>query len=173
MKIEFTVPFRRVLAPRTLLLEPVPTPQGAPPRIARLLALAHKLDALLRTGKISGYVELARLGHISPARLTQIMVLLHLSPSIQEYILFLSAADARFITELGLRRIAREPRWDRQRNLSTSFLRIDLLLWRNRAMNVTRQQTPKERPQKCRPRRYPQRRPKRPALPNDAPTPHH
>jgi len=45
------------------------------------------------------------------------MVLLHLAPSIQEYLLFLSVADARFVTELGLRKIAREPRWDRQRKL--------------------------------------------------------
>jgi hypothetical protein len=123
MKIEFTVPFRRVLAPRTLLLEPVPEPQGRPPRIARLLALAHKLDALVRTGTITGYAELARLGHISSARLTQIMVLLHLAPSIQEYILFLSAADARFISELGLRKIAREPCWDRQRELFDELLK--------------------------------------------------
>jgi hypothetical protein len=114
MKIEFTVPFRRVPASRTVLLEPVPEPQGRPPRIARLLALAHKLDALVRSGAVTGYAELARLGHISPARLTQIMVLLHLAPSIQEYLLFLSAADARFITELELRNIARELRWDRQ-----------------------------------------------------------
>src|SRR6266853_5353327 len=111
MKIEFTVPFRRVPAPRTLAVEPAPEPQGRPPRIARLMALAHKLDALVRTGAVSGYVELARLGQISPARLTQIMALLHLAPSIQEYLLFLSAGDARFITESELRKVAREPRW--------------------------------------------------------------
>ena len=114
MKIEFAVPFRRVRAPRTPLVEPIPEPESPPPRIARLLALAHKLDALVRSGAVSSYGELARLGHITPARLTQIMVLLHLAPSIQEYLLFISAADARFITELGLREIAREPRWDRQ-----------------------------------------------------------
>lgn len=117
MKLEFTVPFRRILAPRTLLVEPTVEPQGRPPRIARLLALAHKLDALVRSGVVAGYGELARLGHISPARLTQIVVLLHLAPAIQEYILFLSEADARFIKELELRKIAREPRWDRQREL--------------------------------------------------------
>src|SRR6266699_1009063 len=117
MNIEFALPFRRVRAPRTLLVEPIPEPESPPPRIARLLALAHKLDALVRTGAVSSYGELARLGHITPARLTQIMVLLHLAPSIQEYLLFISAADARFITELGLRKIAREPRWDRQRKL--------------------------------------------------------
>jgi hypothetical protein len=117
MKIEFTVPFRRVPAPPLLVAAPVPEQDSPPPRIARLMALAHKLDALVRSGAISSYGELARLGHISPARLTQIMVLLHLAPSIQEYLLFLSVADARFVTELGLRKIAREPRWDRQRKL--------------------------------------------------------
>src|SRR6202161_4333539 len=114
MKINFTVPFRRVVPARTIAAAPVVEPQERAPRIARLLALAHKLDAMVRSGEISGYAQLARLGHISPARLTQIMVLLHLAPAIQEYILFLSAADARFITESELRRIAREPRWDRQ-----------------------------------------------------------
>jgi hypothetical protein len=124
MKVEFTVPFRRVPAPRTLMVEPAPEPQGRSPRIARLMALAHKLDALVRSGAVTGYAELARLGHISPARLTQILVLLHLAPSIQEYLLFLSAGDARFIGESGLRKIAREPRWDRQREL------FDQQLWK-------------------------------------------
>jgi hypothetical protein len=123
MEIEFTVPFRRDLAARTLLVEPVPGPLGRPPRIARLLALAHKLDALVRSGVVANYGELARLGHITPARLTQIMVLLHLAPAIQEYILFLSAGDARFVTELGLRKIAREPHWDRQRQLFEQLLK--------------------------------------------------
>jgi hypothetical protein len=105
------------------LIEPASEPQGRPPRIARLLALAHKLDTLVRTGTITGYAELARLGHISPARLTQILVLLHLAPSIQECVLFLSVTDARFISELGLRKIAREPYWDRQRELFEQVLK--------------------------------------------------
>jgi hypothetical protein len=42
------------------------------------------------------------------------MVLMHLAPAIQEYLLFLPAGDARVITEVELRKIAREPRWDRQ-----------------------------------------------------------
>ena len=117
MKIDFAVPFRRVLMARTLSVAPPTEPQGRAPRIARLVALAHKLDALVRSGEIIDYAQLARLGHISSARLTQIMVLLHLAPAIQEYILFLSPADARLISESGLRKIAREPRWDRQREL--------------------------------------------------------
>jgi hypothetical protein len=122
MKINFTVPFRRVLTVRTISVTSPTEPQGRAPRISRLLALAHKLDAMVRSGEIRDYAQLARLGHISPARLTQIMVLLHLAPAIQEYILFLAAADARFVTELGLRKIAREPRWDRQRELFDKVL---------------------------------------------------
>jgi hypothetical protein len=78
---------------------------------------------MVRSGEITDYAHLARLGHISPARLTQIMILLHLAPAIQEYVLFLSAADARFVTELALRKIAREPRWDRQRELFEQTLK--------------------------------------------------
>jgi hypothetical protein len=133
VKIEFAVPFRRLPTPRTLLIESVPEPQGRAPRIARLLALAHKLDAMVCSGEIRDYAQLARLGHISPARLTQIMVLLHLSPAIQEYILFLSAADAGFITELGLRKIAREPRWDRQQELFEHLLPNGLACVRRRS----------------------------------------
>jgi hypothetical protein len=121
MRIEFTVPFRRVPSPLALIVA-APQPQGSPPRIARLVALAHKLDALVRSGAVTGYAELARLGHVSPVRLAQILVLLHLAPAIQEYLLFLSAADARFIGESELRKIAREPRWDRQRQLFEQHL---------------------------------------------------
>jgi len=114
MKIEYTLPFRRTPAGPISLAAPQVEPAGRAPRIARLVALAHKLDELVRSGVVSDCRALARLGHISPARLTQIMVLLRLSPAIQEYVLFLPAADARFITELALRRVAREPHWDRQ-----------------------------------------------------------
>jgi|SRR5580704_5716876 hypothetical protein len=107
---------------RTLSVAPT-EPQGRAPRISRLLALAHKLDSMVRSGEIRDYAQLARLGHISPARLTQIMVLLHLAPAIQEYLLFLAAADARLITELALRNIAREPLWDRQRERFEQILK--------------------------------------------------
>jgi hypothetical protein len=89
-------------------------------------AVTLQFRQMVRSGEIRDYGQLARLGHISPARLTQIMVLLHLAPAIQEYILFLSPADARFVSELGLRQIAREPRWDRQRELFEQFLQNGL-----------------------------------------------
>ena len=123
MKIEYTLPCGRGAGPRELGILPEAEPCGRPPRLARLLALAHKLDGLVRSGAVKGYAELARLGHVTPARLTQIMVLLHLAPAIQEYILFQSAGGLEFITELELRQIAREPLWDRQREIFERLLK--------------------------------------------------
>ena len=64
-------------------------PLGRVPRITRLLALAIRFDRLIRAGEIANYGELAELGHVSRARVSQIMNLLQLSPDIQEQILFL------------------------------------------------------------------------------------
>jgi len=71
---------------------PAPTPpahRGRVPRIARLMALAIRFDQLVRTGEVRDYADLARLGHVSRVRITQIMNLLLLAPDIQEEILFL------------------------------------------------------------------------------------
>ena len=123
MKIEDTLPGGgRGMRPREFGMAEA-EPSGRPPRLARLLALAHKLDGLVRSGAVKGYAELARLGHVTPARLTQIMILLHLAPSIQEYILFQPAGGLAFITELELRQIAREPLWDRQREIFERLLK--------------------------------------------------
>jgi hypothetical protein len=50
------------------------------------------------------------------------MTLLHLAPAIQEYLLLLAVSQASPISEVGLRRIARESRWDRQRAVFESLL---------------------------------------------------
>jgi hypothetical protein len=78
------------------------------------VALAHKLEELVRSGVVQSYRELARLGYISPARLSQIMILAQLAPAIQDYVLFLSDHEDGIITELDLRKIAREPLWSDQ-----------------------------------------------------------
>ena len=49
---------------------PVP---GRVPRVARLLALAHRLEWLLCTGVVKEYTEAARLGHVTRARISQVM----------------------------------------------------------------------------------------------------
>lgn len=64
-------------------------PPGRVPRIARLMALALKFDQLVRHGVIANYAELASLGLVTRARITQIMNLLQLAPDLQEAILFL------------------------------------------------------------------------------------
>jgi hypothetical protein len=69
--------------------EPAPRPPGRVPRVARLLALAHRLEGLVRSGSVRHYAALARLGHVTRARVSQIVSLLNLSPDLQEAVLFL------------------------------------------------------------------------------------
>lgn len=86
------------------------------PRIAKLMALAIRFEGLVRDGVVTDYAELARLGHVTRARMSQIMSLLHLAPDIQEAILFLprvgSGKDP--ITERDIRPIAAIPDWGKQ-----------------------------------------------------------
>ena len=115
MTLEFTITNRRAL-PRQAA-EQTRNDGGRPPRIASLLALAHRFDELIRSGIVKDYAELARLGHVTPARVTQIMNLLSLAPEIQEYLLWLPSKCDCQMTERDLRQIAAEVRWDRQRAL--------------------------------------------------------
>jgi len=94
-------------------------PAGRVPRVSRLMALAIRLDQLIRDGVVSDQAELARLGHVSRARLTQIMNLLCLAPDLQEQILFLPATERGrdAITEKQLRPIAAAPSWRKQRRM--------------------------------------------------------
>ena len=79
---------------RTSKAQPRPVPaRGRVPRISRLMALALRLDELVRTGVVSDYAELARLGHVSRARISQILNLLALAPDLQESLLFLPAVE--------------------------------------------------------------------------------
>jgi hypothetical protein len=65
-------------------------PPGRIPRVSRLMALAIRFDSMVRSGAVRDYADLARLGRVTRARISQIMSLINLSPSIQEDILFLS-----------------------------------------------------------------------------------
>ena len=68
---------------------PKPVPLGRVPRVARLMALAIRFNQFIHEGLVADYASLARLGHVSRARISQIMNLLLLAPDIQEQILFL------------------------------------------------------------------------------------
>jgi len=98
---------------------PTPVPLGRIPRLARLMALAIRFDGLLRRCEVRDYADLARLGHVTRARVTQIMNLLNLAPDIQEALLFLSPIEAGRdpIKEWQVRPIAAETRWQSQRCL--------------------------------------------------------
>jgi len=95
------------------------TPAGRTPRIVRLMALAIRLDQLIRDGVVADQAEVARLGHVTQARLTQIMNLLYLAPDLQEQILFLPSIERGRIpvTERQLRPIAATPCWRSQRQM--------------------------------------------------------
>jgi hypothetical protein len=95
----------------------VAMPTGRVPRVTRLLALAHRFEKLIRAGEVRDYAELARLGHVTRARLTQIMNLLSLAPDIQEKILFLPAVETGEdpIHERRLRPLMAALDWNQQR----------------------------------------------------------
>lgn len=57
------------------------------PRISRYMALAIHFEDLIRQGVVTDYADLARLGHVTRARVTQIMNLRLLAPEIQEELL--------------------------------------------------------------------------------------
>jgi len=90
---------------------------GRIPRVARLMALAIRFEGLIERREIRDYAELARLGHVTRARVTQIMNLLQLAPDIQEELLFLSptVAGRDPIRETLLRPISAQAEWDTQR----------------------------------------------------------
>ena len=96
-----------------------PLPEARVPHVAKLTALAIRLDEMLQSGEVANQAELARLGKVSRGRLTQIMNLLNLAPDIQEAVLFLPEFALGYapLTEGDLRPIAGEVGWERQREM--------------------------------------------------------
>lgn len=96
-----------------------PMPVGRTPRISRLMALAIRIDGLVKNQDIPDYATAARLGHVTRARMSQITNLLNLSPGIQESILYLPLVESGHdpITERDVRPIAAVFDWRKQRKL--------------------------------------------------------
>jgi hypothetical protein len=103
---------------------PVPLPAGRVPRVARLMALALKFQDLVREGAVADYAELARLGHVTRAWLTQIMNLTLLAPSIQEALLFLPVVEQGRDPVIlhDLQSIAMTLNWHKQRKAWSALL---------------------------------------------------
>jgi hypothetical protein len=110
---------RRTMKVLQLGEAPAPPVPARLPRVAKLMALALRYEGLIRDGVVADYAELARLGHVTRARMSQIMSLVHLAPDIQEAILFLprvtSGKDP--ITERDLRSVVAIPEWAKQRRV--------------------------------------------------------
>jgi hypothetical protein len=83
------------------------------------MALAIELDRTLGQGPIKNHRALADAGHISPGRMSQILSLTHLAPSIQEQLLFLpqTKSGSDLVTERDLRAIAQVVDWNQQKRL--------------------------------------------------------
>jgi hypothetical protein len=91
------------------------------------MALAIRFDDLLRRRTLKDCSELARLGGVSRARVSQIMNLLNLAPDIQERLLSLTPVHTwrDQLNERALRSVLREPVWMRQRVLFASLFPDD------------------------------------------------
>jgi hypothetical protein len=88
------------------------------------MALALRFETLLSKGEVASYAELARLGHVSCARISQILNLLHLAPDLQEELLFLTR-KGRGRDRIHLARlqpIAAQVDWAKQRRLWRDLL---------------------------------------------------
>ncbi len=80
------------------------------------MALAIRFDDMIRTGEASDMIELARSGHVTQPRMSQIMALNQLAPDIQEASLNLPATKGKpEIHEKRLRPIASKLHWEDQR----------------------------------------------------------
>lgn len=93
--------------------------RGRVPRGAKLLALAHRFEELIRRDEVADYSELARLERLTRARISQIMSLLSLAPDLQEQVLFLPRTErGRDPIQMGhLLPIAQVADWKIQRQL--------------------------------------------------------
>jgi hypothetical protein len=119
VEVEIMIPVRQNGRVKdTSKVPPKPEPPRIP-RVARLMALAIKLQDMVDRGEVRDYADLARLGYVTRARMTQIMNLLVLAPDIQEEILGWSvgAGPVLIRTDREARTVISHPSWSRQREV--------------------------------------------------------
>lgn len=110
-------PAVRAAASRPRRGDAPPAGSGKLPRVTQVMALAIQFDDLVRRGEVRDFADLARLGCLSRARISQVLKLLWLAPDIQSEILGLPRCSAgRFpISEVAVRRVAGAAGWQEQR----------------------------------------------------------
>ena len=113
---------RKLVRRRAAKAAPEKPAPPAIPRIARLMACAIVFDEMLARGEVRSYRELAAIGQVSTARISQVMGLLDLAPGIQEELLQTRAsAHADSATVRQVRHITKTTDWDQQRRPSQSL----------------------------------------------------
>ena len=111
-RIEIPVHIKRDRRARKVLeTGDAPEVQASVPRIARLLALAHKWEGMVRRGD-TNCGEIARLHGLSNARVTQVCSLVLLAPEIQALLIIGERLDA---ATGNLRCAAGNAEWNVQR----------------------------------------------------------
>ncbi len=109
-RVEIPVQIKRDQRARKVLAErEAPMIGDSVPRIARLLALAHKWEGMVRRGA-TNHGQLARQHGLSRARVSQICSLSLLAPDIQESILLSSSLSQHCLAAMVARPIWREQR---------------------------------------------------------------
>ena len=83
------------------------------------MALAIKFQGMIERGEVRDYADIARLGYVTRARVTQVMNLLNLAPDIQEAIL--QGSMNQGLTERDARGVTRFVHWEQQRKLFLVF----------------------------------------------------
>ena len=125
-ELVFSAPVYRVRHGRRIVLSempaPAPPPRARPLKVARLIALAHVLQARVEAGESAADVSRA-LG-FSRARISQILALTLLAPDLAERLLFMTN-ECSFdrLTEHALRPVLAHLGWPAQRAAFAELLR--------------------------------------------------
>ncbi len=123
IQVEVTLPVRRRRreSRKGGQLVSASNPRSRPriPRIARLMALAIKFQGMIDRRDVQDYAEIARLGYVTRARLTQIMNLILLAPDIQEEVLGMEGPSIKKteISERLMRSLAQIALWRQQKRV--------------------------------------------------------
>lgn len=98
---------------------PPKPPERTPARVARLVALAHRIERMVCTGEFRDYAQVALAAGITRARASQLVDLTLLAPDIQERLLVMQRVEGEPepLGEQDLRPVVREPDWDKQRTV--------------------------------------------------------
>lgn len=110
-----TVKFKVDFAPEPVSTRPTVTSKPVP-RVARMLALAYFIEKTIEDGTLADYAHAARVLQLSRARLSQVLNLKLLAPSIQAQIL----TGEIQTWERVLRKVLQTPVWKEQEEIFES-----------------------------------------------------